>query len=87
MPLPYPQLDAKNAAPAESVVAVTPNDSTDLSAVCRGLYIGGAGSVNVDVADGTTVVFSGLNGGQILPVRIKRVRATSTTATNIVALY
>lgn len=80
-------LKAENTAPAEGAVAVTPSDSTDLTYMARALYIGGAGSVNVDVADGTTVVFAGLAAGTILPVRVKRVRATSTTATNIVALY
>jgi hypothetical protein len=80
-------LKAENTAPAEGAVAVTPSDSTDLTYMARALYIGGAGSVNVDVADGTPVVFAGLAAGTILPVRVKRVRATSTTATNIVALY
>ena len=80
-------LKAENTAPAEGAVAVTPSDSTDLTYMARALYIGGAGNVNVDVADGTTVVFAGLAAGTILPVRVKRVRATSTTATNIVALY
>ena len=80
-------LKAENTAPAEGAVAVTPSDSTDLTYMARALYIGGAGNVNVDVADGTTVVFAGLSAGTILPVRVKRVRSTSTTATNIVALY
>lgn len=80
-------LKAENTAPAEGAVAVTPSDSTDLTYMARALFIGTAGNVNVDVADGTTVLFSGVQAGQILPVRVKRVRATSTTATSIVALY
>lgn len=73
--------------PASQAAAVTPNDSADLTSVARGLYVGGAGAVNVDMPDGSTVLFSGVNSGQILPVRVRRVRATSTTATSIVALY
>jgi hypothetical protein len=80
-------LKSENTAPAEGAVAVTPSDSTDLTSLCRALYVGSGGTVNVDVADGSTVAFVGVIGGTILPVRVARVRATGTTATNIVALY
>lgn len=84
----YTNLKAENTAPAESCVAVTANDSTDLSGgLTRALYIGGGGAVSIDDAAGNTVLFSGLNAGTVLPIRVKRVRATNTTATNIVALY
>lgn len=72
--------------PAEYAAAVTPSDSTDLTQVPRALYIGSSGNLNVDMMDGTTVLFSSVPNG-IFPVRVKRVRATSTTASNIVALY
>ena len=73
---------------AVDAVAVTPNDSTDLDpGPCRALYIGGSGDVSIDIAENTAVVFVGLSAGQILPVQAVRVRSTSTTATNIVALY
>lgn len=75
-------------SPGEHAAAVTPNDSTDLTTACRGLYIGGAGDVTLDTVGGeTTVVFNSLVAGTILPVRAVRVRATGTTATNIVALW
>lgn len=81
-------LNGQNAAPAVSAAAVTPNDSTDLAtSPTRSLWVGGAGNINVDMADGTTVLFSGLTAGTLLPVQVKRVRSTSTTATLIVALY
>lgn len=79
-------LKAENTAPAEGAVLVTPSDSTDLVTLCRAIYVGGAGNLNIDMADGTTITFSGLSSGQILPVRAKRVRATGTTATNIIAM-
>lgn len=84
----YKYLNQQNAAPAMGAAVVTPNDSTDLTvSPTRSLWIGGAGNVNVDMADGTTVLFSGISAGTLLPVQVKRVRATSTTATLIVALY
>jgi hypothetical protein len=75
-------------SPAENAAAVTPSDSTDLTTSARGLYIGGDGNVVVDmVGTGSTITFTGLTAGTILPVRVKRVRSTNTTATPIVALW
>jgi len=73
---------------ARSVVAVTPNDSTDLTDVAKALYVGGAGNISLIAADDSAAVtVTGVTAGSILPIRAKRVRATSTTATNILALY
>lgn len=75
-------------SPAKNAAAVTPNDSTDLTNAARGLYIGGAGNVVVDmVGTGSTITFTGVVAGTILPIRVSRVRSTSTTATDIVALW
>ena len=67
---------------------VTPNDGSDLPiGICRALYIGSAGDVSiVDLSD-ETIVFVGVVAGSVLPVQTKRVNATATTATNIIALY
>lgn len=83
-------LKAKDTAVLSAVdaVAVTPNDSADLTnGECRALYVGMGGNVSLDVGNSTAVVFSNVPSGGILPIRAKRVRSTSTTATNIVALY
>lgn len=70
----------------QNALAVTPSDSTDLARVGI-LYVGGAGNVVVDTASGQTVTFTGVPAGTILPIQVKRVRATSTTATAILTLY
>lgn len=49
------------------------------------IYVGGAGIVDVVFQDDTVVSFTCV-AGQILPVKAKRVNATST-ATLMVALY
>jgi len=68
--------------------AVTPNDSADLTlGTCRAIYIGGDGNISIVDGAGTTVVFTGLTAGSILPVQTARINATSTTATLIIALY
>jgi hypothetical protein len=90
MPGGTPVIDSSRAdftAPAIGAAAVTPNDSTDLSRTpTRALYIGGAGNLVVDMAEGPTVTFTAVPVG-IFPISVKRVRSTSTTATNIIALY
>lgn len=73
---------------ASGAVAVTPSDTTDLATVpTKGLYLGGAGNVKVDMADGTTVTFTALSSGMIHPISCKRVYATGTTTTSILAVY
>lgn len=74
------------AGPYERAVAVSPNDSTDLTDVASALYIGGSGNVKVDTVQGDTVTITGALVGTILPLRVRRVWSTGTTATNIVAL-
>jgi hypothetical protein len=71
---------------------VTPADGTDIplgpdGGSCRGLYITGAGNVNVNLLNGGTAVLTGLAAGQYVVCGITRVLATSTTATGIQALY
>jgi hypothetical protein len=67
---------------------VTPNDSADLpSGACIAIYVTGAGNVNVNLAGGGTAVLTGLSAGQTVYVNATRIKATSTTATGIFALY
>lgn len=80
--------DTNILAPALDYVAITPHDSTDFDGfVTRGIYVGGAGDVVAVRYDGTAVTFSSAAAGSILPIRARRVNSTSTTATNLVALY
>jgi hypothetical protein len=74
--------------PASNAVAVTPSDSTDLTYTTRALYVGGAGTVVVNMnSTGSSISFVAVAAGSILPIRVDRVRATGTTATSIVALF
>lgn len=78
-----------NDIPFDGAAAVTPADGTDLSrAPADGLWIGGAGTLKVDMANGDVgITFSGIVAGTLLPFGVTRVYATGTTATLIVALY
>lgn len=75
------------AAPARSWVAVTPHDSNNLPAGCRGIYVGGAGNVALVGDNGTAVTFTAVPVGTFLPCGPVRVNNTNTTATLMVALY
>ena len=74
-------------SPAERAFAITGNDSTDLTVFPRAIYVGGAGNVKVITLGGDTVTFSGVLSGTVLPVRVKRVFSTDTTATNLIGIY
>lgn len=76
------------ASPADEAVAVTPSDTVALVAPSRWLYVGVSGDVTVDMATtGATILFKAVPAGELLPISVIRVRATGTTATQIVALY
>lgn len=68
--------------------AVTPADGTDLpNGPCIGLYVTGAGNVNVNLWGGGTAVLTTVGAGQYVWGAFSRVLSTSTTGTGIFALY
>ncbi len=73
-------------SPAFDGVQVTPSNSTDLPVTSRALFIGSSGDLSVTMAGGTTLLLRNVPVG-ILPIRVSRVRATGTTAADIVAVW
>ena len=74
--------------------AVTTSDTVNIPYVGGGdikwacvLYVGGAGNLRVLTDGEDDVTFFNVAAGSFIPVQVKRVFATSTTATNIVALW
>lgn len=83
-----PPINHRSTTGAVALRSVVPADATDLpDGVCRGLgcLVAGTASV-VALADDTPQTIY-LVPGAVHPVRAKRVRATGTTATGIVAYY
>ena len=72
-------------SPATGLFNVTASDSVDLAIVPRALIIGVAGDVKMTGLDGVTDVYPLPVG--IIPCRVSRIWATSTTASDIVGLY
>lgn len=80
-------LSADATVSAHRAAAVTPNDTTVFAGPTRGIYVGGAGNLTVDMADGGSVTFVGVLAGSLLPIQVTKVYASGTSATSIVALY
>lgn len=77
---------------AKKVYAVTPHDTNDLAnyailGATIGLYVGVTGNVAVVTDGDTTITFVGLASGIIHPIAAKKVLATGTDATSILAVY
>lgn len=74
-------------APAQTCFAIQPHDDLELSTYTKAIYIGQSGDIVVrSVRSDTDVTFRNVPAGYILDVRIKAVRATGTTAADIVGL-
>jgi hypothetical protein len=83
-----PYLTADATVSARIAAAVTPSDSTVFGGPTRGLYVGVGGNVTVDMVNGgTSITFTNVQPGSLLPIQATRVYSTGTNATSIVALY
>jgi hypothetical protein len=84
MPSPFP---ADLTSPAAQAFPIIPDDDVDLALHARSIYVGGGGSLRVVPARGVDpVTFAGLAAGSILPVMVRRVLSTGTTASLLVGL-
>jgi hypothetical protein len=51
------------------------------------LYVGGAGNVAITTIGGDQITFNAVPTGTMLPIQVRRLRATGTTATLVNALW
>jgi hypothetical protein len=70
---------------AISAVAVVASDITVFDTT-KAIYVGGAGNVAVTMVDGNDATFIAVPVGTVLPIQVTKVKATGTTATNLLAL-
>ena len=74
-------------APAERCFAVIPSDIDALAFATKALFVGTGGDVTLRTVNGTEdVTFRNLPDAAVIDVRVSAVRATGTTAADIVAL-
>lgn len=95
--LPDRQVAAQSPGPSSPwynvCQAITTSDTLDLPffntnrLLTSAVYVGGAGNVVAVLNDGTTATFTAPVLGQFLPVGTRRINATNTTATLLLACY
>lgn len=74
-------------SPAIHAFAITPDNENDLTYVTRSIYVGVGGTIVLVTAGGEEVTLVNVQSGSVLPLRVSRVKASSTTATNMIGLY
>ena len=72
--------------PAAHGFAISPNDAVDVTEVTRALYVGTGGVLSLTLQSGAELVMSGVAAGTLLPLRVRRVKATGTSASDLVGL-
>lgn len=74
-------------APARNCFPIVPNDTANLPALPKAIYVGSGGNVALRAVDSSQdVVFFNLASGSVIDVRAMIVRTTGTTASNLVGL-
>jgi len=71
--------------PATFGFAIAPSDLQFLEEQTRGIWVGGSGNITLMLTSGRIVVLIGAVAGSLIPVKVKKVYSTGTTATNLVA--
>ena len=75
-------------APATRAVVVTPDDANPLADIPKALFVGTGGAIAMRGVNGTAdQTWKNVPSGAILPFRARYVRATGTTAADLLALY
>lgn len=76
-----PELDS----PANDAFLITPDDGTDLAEIPRAILVGTGGNLRVTTKTGNTLTIPNVPAGT-LSLRVTRVFATDTTASDLTAL-
>ena len=83
----YQHLSDSLISPAEFCFAISPDDVAELQEATKAIYVGNGGDVTLRCVRGEAdITFTNVPSGSILDVRVRAVRHTGTTASNIVAL-
>lgn len=74
-------------APARNCFFVTPSDNMALPFLPKAIYVGTGGNLVLRAIDSNSdVTFVNVANGTILDIRVTSIRATGTTASNLVGL-
>lgn len=90
--MPHPAFDRFDrsgdspSSPARDAFMVAPHDTTALARLPKALLIGIGGTLTLRAVDAAADIAVTVTAGQIVPIRASHVRATGTTAGQIVGL-
>jgi len=74
-------------APAGNCFTIVPADGAEVAVVTKAVYVGSAGDIVLRAINGSSdVTFKNVPAGSILDVRVRFLRATGTTAADLVGL-
>lgn len=68
---------------ATRIKAITPNNDQEIGVVNRAIYVGGAGDIKVMTYGGDIVTITGVPAGALLPLSVKFIYSSGTSATYI----
>jgi hypothetical protein len=74
------------SSPADHGFSISPSDTVDLAETTRALYVGTGGNIAATLRSGADITLANVPTGSVLPIRFQRIKATNTTATNLVGL-
>ena len=77
---------AASEGPATFGFVINPSDDSFLEELTRGIWVGGSGNIILMLSSGRVIPLVGVVAGTLIPVKAKKVYATGTTATNLVAM-
>jgi hypothetical protein len=74
-------------SPPEDAGPIVPADAGELTHATRAIYVGAQGDVRAIMLGGATVTLAGVPAGSFLPLRVRQVLASGTTAADIVGFW
>ncbi|MBF5091533.1 hypothetical protein F1640_16280 [Novosphingobium sp. NBM11] len=81
----FKNLGDSTSAPSRKPFAIQPDDTNELPSIPKGIYVGSGGDITLRGVDGDAdVTYRNLPDASYVAVRARYVRATGTTATNLI---
>lgn len=72
--------------PAVAAEHIIPANGRTLEYATRAIYVGTGGDVSMELINRDVVLFRNVPSGTVLPVRVRRVQESDTTATDLIGL-
>jgi hypothetical protein len=68
---------------AYRIEVINPDNTYTIPHEVRAVWVGGAGNLAVETAGGDSVTIVGVTAGTLLPIQVRKILLTGTTATSI----